>query len=157
MPPDNRALIRQAHTCNMNIDSDVGVEMDGPQLLSHARAALCHPGSAEERRKEFPVFYATNPRLFDIICSGRCDLRHLEMMVDMLGQIDTGTKTVEEASSVVANTLNLTYIESVIGTPTPEQALKPGTETKVTVVEGALPAPPASPACDSRNKKRTRQ
>lgn len=112
------------------------MEVDGEQLLVSARAVLAHPGSEDQRRAAFPEFFLSNPRLFDIICSGRCDLRHLEMMVSMLRDIGQGTKTVEEASSVVADTLNLTYIESVIGAPTPEQAVRPGQETTVSVVEG---------------------
>lgn len=125
--------------------------VDGTKLLKTAHEVLRHPGSPEQRQAAFPEFYLSNPRLFDIICSGRCDLGHLSLMVSMLHDIDEGSKSVEEASSVVANTLNVTYIESVVGAPTAEQAVKPGTETNVTVVEGE------QPSMDQQNKKRSRQ
>lgn len=109
---------------------------DGARLLQSARAVMQHKGSELERQAAYPDFYNSHPRLFEIICSGRCDLHHLETMVKLLADIEAGEKTVEEASSVIANRLNLTYIESVIGPPTPEQALKPGMQTEIKVVEG---------------------
>lgn len=115
--------------------------MEEPKLLQDARAVLRHPGTQQQRREAYPDFFENNPRLFDIICSGRCDLRHLEMMIKMLADIETGEKTVEQASSVIADKLNLTYIESVVGAPTPEQAVKPGMQTEVKVVEGQLKRP----------------
>lgn len=117
--------------------------MDGIKLLHDARAVLHHPGNETERQLAYPDFYASNPRLFDIICSGRCDLRHLEMMIKMLADIDAGKKTLEQASSVIAEKLNLTYIESVIGTPSAEQAVQPGMQTEIKVVEGGAETPTA--------------
>lgn len=103
------------------------------RLLAGAEAVLAHPGSEDERRDAFPEFYEENPRLFGIICSGRCDLRTLEMMLSMIGDVEAGTMNVSDASGIVANSLNLTYIESVLPPPTPEQAVAPGQDTKVTL------------------------
>lgn len=110
-----------------------GGALERRRLLAGAEAVLAHPGSEDERRAAFPKFYEDNPRLFGIICSGRCDLGTLEMMLSMIGDVEAGTMNVSDASAIVANSLNLTYIESVLPPPTPEQAVAPGSDTKVTL------------------------
>lgn len=103
-------------------------------LVDSARAVLRHRGTEEQKRLAFPEFFENHNKLFHIICSGRCDLRHLEMMMSRLQDVHSGSMTLETASTSVAGSLNATYIDPVIQPPTPEQAAN-GKETVVKIVE----------------------
>lgn len=105
------------------------------EMLNVARQILAFAGGENERRNAFPDFYENHNKLFNIICSGRCDLTHLEMMFNMMNSVETGEITADDASIAVATRLNATYVESVIPVPTPEQAVRQGEETKITVIE----------------------
>lgn len=105
------------------------------KLFKNAEAVLAHHGTVAQRGEAFPEFAKNHSKLFKMICSGRCDLSHLEMMLSRLADIEAGTMSVEEASTVVANSLNAKYIESVISSPTAEQAIAPGQQTSITVVQ----------------------
>lgn len=105
------------------------------KILADARRVLDFDGGDEEKRAAFPKFYEDNTKLFSILCSGRCDLRHLEMMLELMDTVDLGTKTVSTASAEVAGVLNAAYVDSVVPKPTPEQACRKGEKTRVTVAE----------------------
>lgn len=109
--------------------------LDRNALLQSAKAVFDHNGSPEQRAAAFPEFVRDHAKLFRMICSGRCNLDHLELMLSRLADIESGSMTVEQASTVVANSLNATYIESVVKAPTPEQAAAPGQDTVFTVVQ----------------------
>lgn len=109
--------------------------VDRAKLFENAQAVLAHHGTFEQRGAAFPEFRKIHPKLFNMICSGRCDLGHLQLMLSRLADVEAGTMSVEEASAAVAGSLNATYIESVVLPPTTEQAVAPGQETNITVVQ----------------------
>lgn len=109
--------------------------MNVQKLLECAREVMTFPGGEEERRASFPDFFENHNRLFNIICSGRCDLSLLEMMLTKVEEIESGTTTVSSASAVVAGRLNALYVDSVVPQPSSDQALRKGEETRVTVIE----------------------
>lgn len=120
--------MKETKTMSKTPDERVG-------LLSMARKVLEFKGGETERRDAFPYFFENHNRLFNIITSGRCDLGHLEMMMSMMENIDSGAMTVSSASIEVANMLNAIYVDPVVPKPTTDQAVKPGEETSVTVIE----------------------
>lgn len=109
-------------------------------MLHTARAVLAHGGTEEERRSAFPDFQLAHPKLFRIVCSGRCELSYLETMLRRMEDIEAGRSTVDDASKEISETLNRDYIESVIPPPTEEQAAGPGKEHAVEVTESRRPA-----------------
>lgn len=112
-------------------------------LMTTAREVLAHGGSESERRRAFPEFLASHPKLFGIICSGRCELAYLENMLKRMEDVEAGGITVEEASKETAGELNRTYIEQVIPKPTAAQAATVDGPT-VEVVEKHRAEHPAS-------------
>lgn len=123
-------------------------------MMATARAVLAHPGTESERKREFSGFQASHPKLFGIICSGRCELTYLESMLRRMDEIEAGISTVEEASLEVAGELNRNFVDSVVPPPTPEQAASPGEGPVVQVVE-ALPMPTGVTERTRKGVKRT--
>lgn len=97
---------------------------DRCHIMSDARDILAFNGSDTERASEFSEFAVAHPKLYGILISGRCDLRHLEIMFTNMDRIESGKVTLEQASKDVSDDLNATYIESVLPKPTAEQIRK---------------------------------
>lgn len=107
--------------------------LDRGKLLENAQAVLDHNGSDDERQAAFPEFSQSNSKLFRMLCSGRCNIDLLQMMMSRIADIESGTMSVEQASANIAHSLNAKYIESVLPPPTPEQMVGPGGQTQFTV------------------------
>lgn len=111
-------------------------------MLATSRSVLAMPGSEADRKVAFPDFQQSNPKLFAILCSGRCELSYLETMLDRIDDIEAGNSTVEKASKEISDRLNKDYIESVVPQPTAEQAALPGVGPSIKyntpVVEASL-------------------
>lgn len=132
-------------------------------IMSVARDILAFEGTNDKRDSLFQEYKATYPKLYGILVSGRCDLRHLEIMFSNMDMLEKGNITLEMASKKVSDDLNQTYIESVLPKPTLEQ-LRKVSEREAETQSGkpynsthhAQPDHPDNPECLQNTKKRSR-
>lgn len=63
---------------------------------------------------KYPAFAKSYPSLFKAALDPHFDLKHLDMMLDMLDQVNSKKQNIEQVHEKVQTTLNAQYIDPII-------------------------------------------